>query len=63
VQPPPGRFDAFSYTNAVGTRAYRRYVPVSGTGGALPLIVMLHGGTQNAAAFRRSHWHERPRRA
>jgi poly(hydroxyalkanoate) depolymerase family esterase len=51
LQPPPGRFDAFSYTNAAGTRAYRLYVPASGTGGALPLIVMLHGGTQNAAAF------------
>jgi poly(hydroxyalkanoate) depolymerase family esterase len=51
VKPPPGRFDAFSYTNAAGTRAYRLYVPASGTGGALPLIVMLHGGTQNAAAF------------
>jgi poly(hydroxyalkanoate) depolymerase family esterase len=51
LKPPPGRFDAFSYTNAAGTRDYRLYVPASGTGAALPLIVMLHGGTQDAAAF------------
>jgi len=50
VTPSPGRFDAFSYTNAAGTRAYRVYVP-AGAAGPLPLIVMLHGGTQNAAAF------------
>jgi poly(3-hydroxybutyrate) depolymerase len=50
VTPPPGRFDAFSYTNAAGTRAYRIYVPASAAG-ALPLIVMLHGGTQDAATF------------
>lgn len=51
AKPPPGRFDAFSYTNAAGTRAYRLYVPASGVGTALPLIVMLHGGTQDAATF------------
>ena len=51
VKRPAGRFDAFSYTNVAGTRAYRLYVPTGDTDGALPLIVMLHGGTQDAAAF------------
>jgi len=46
-----GRFDVFTYTGAAGTRAYRLYVPSGGTGRALPLVVMLHGGSQDAASF------------
>ena len=46
-----GRFDALSYTNAAGTRGYRIYVPAGHVGGPLPLLVMLHGGTQDAVAF------------
>ena len=43
-----GRFVAESFTNRAGTRAYRLYVPSGAAGQALPLLVMLHGCTQNA---------------
>jgi len=51
VVPSAGRFDAFSCTNAAGTLTYRLYVPDDDTGGPMPLIVMLHGGSQDAATF------------
>jgi poly(hydroxyalkanoate) depolymerase family esterase len=48
---PGGRFISRSYADRAGTRAYKLYVPSGYVGQAVPLVVMLHGCTQNPDDF------------
>lgn len=50
-EPQPGAFTAGSFTNQVGTRDYKLFLPSGYHGQALPLVVMLHGCTQNPDDF------------
>jgi poly(hydroxyalkanoate) depolymerase family esterase len=51
IVPEGGRFIETAYTNAAGSRTYKIYIPCRYHGQALPLIVMLHGGTQTPDDF------------
>jgi poly(hydroxyalkanoate) depolymerase family esterase len=46
-----GRFVSASCTNSAGTRAYKLYIPSGYKDEALPLVLMLHGCTQNPDDF------------
>ena len=47
----PGRFVDSSFTGATGTRAFKLFAPAGFDGESLPLVVMLHGCTQDPDDF------------
>ncbi|MGF1471572.1 MAG: alpha/beta hydrolase family esterase [Rubrobacteraceae bacterium] len=49
--PAGGKFVSGTFTNGAGTRGYKLYVPGVVRGEAVPLVVMLHGCTQNPDDF------------
>lgn len=46
-----GQWNSSTYTNDSGTRAYKWFIPSGYHGQRVPLVVMLHGCTQNADDF------------
>lgn len=51
IEAPSTRFESRSYTGPAGTRPYKLFIPASYRGQPVPLIVMLHGCSQNPDDF------------
>ena len=51
IVPDGGKYIEEIYSNPAGRRAYKLYIPSRYQGQAVPLIVMLHGGTQTPDDF------------
>jgi poly(hydroxyalkanoate) depolymerase family esterase len=49
--PEGARFEERTFSNHAGSRTYKVYVPSGYTGQSLPVVVMLHGCTQNPDDF------------
>ncbi|MBE7245107.1 MAG: PHB depolymerase family esterase [Actinomycetospora chiangmaiensis] len=49
--PPGARFEERVFSNAAGSRRYKVYVPSGDRGPGQPVVVMLHGCTQNPDDF------------
>jgi len=49
--PDGARFETLTFANEAGTRAYKLYVPSGYCGQGVPLVVMLHGCTQDPDDF------------
>jgi len=49
--PEGARFETLTFSNEAGTRAYKLYIPSGYRGQPVPLVVMLHGCTQNPDDF------------